>query len=133
MLYPRESRVLQLVSHESSKRPSAATVGLVLQARASWSRAHLDDEPGAWAAELLTEAGRIVGSWAAHPTWTRPHRWQYARTHLSSELAEPALIELAHGTRLGLAGELFARGAGVEAAWASGVALARRISDGDSK
>lgn len=132
MLYPRESRVLQLCSHESSKRAGASAPGLVLQARASWSGAHLEDDPAAWTQELLVEAGRLIGAWAVHPAWVRSHRWRHGRTDLSSELAEAPLVELAPGVRLGLAGELFARGAGVEAAWASGVALARRIAEGDT-
>ncbi|MBW2529265.1 MAG: FAD-dependent oxidoreductase [Deltaproteobacteria bacterium] len=132
MLYPRESRVLQLCSHESSKRPNARAPALVLQARASWSRAHLDDDVAEWSQQLLAEAGRLVGTWAARPSWTRAHRWRYARTDLSSELAEPPRVELDGGARLSLAGELFARGAGIEAAWSSGMQIARRIARGEA-
>lgn len=127
MLYPSPSQVLQLVSHESTKGRATSTVALVLQGRASFSGAQLEEPAESWASALLSEASRLLGGWAAEPVWTRPHRWRFARTDLSSELAEPPLVELDGGGRLGLAGELFSRGAGVEAAWASGIALARRI------
>jgi hypothetical protein len=77
-----------------------------------------------WSAQLLQEAARLLGPWAARPGWTRAHRWRFARTDISSELSRPMLVTLEGGARVGLAGELFARGAGVEAAWLSGRALA---------
>jgi predicted NAD/FAD-dependent oxidoreductase len=123
--YPEESPILQLVSHDSSKRPSPSRLALVLQARPSWSRAHLED-PG-WAGALLAEAARLLGPWAARPEATHAHRWSFARGDLSAELAGPLLLRLPGGGRLGLCGDRFAPGAGVEAAWRSGRILARRI------
>jgi predicted NAD/FAD-dependent oxidoreductase len=123
--FPQESKVLQLVSHDSSKRPPGARVALVLQARPAWSRAHLEDP--AWAAALLEEAGEVVGPWAAKPSTQAAHRWTWARDDRSAELAAPMLLELPGGARLGLCGDRFAPGGGVEAAWCSGRALAARI------
>lgn len=123
--HPEASRVLQVVAHDSSKRDRPAFRALVLQAHPRWSREHLNDED--WHRVLLEEAGRVVAPWAAEPRFFQAHRWRYARTDLGAELAEPLFFRLPGGARLGFAGELFAPGGGVEAAWLSGRRLARRI------
>ncbi len=122
--YPEDSLVLQLIAHDSSKRPAPSSRIMVYQALPRWSRAHLDDP--AWPAALLAEAARILGTWASSPRFTHPHRWRHARTNRGAELSSPPLFHLPGGQRLGLAGELFAPGGGVEAAWVSGLGLARR-------
>lgn len=127
--YPERSRVLQVVAHDSAKRGGGARLGLVLQGRAAWSAEHLD-EPG-WPEALLAEAARLLGPWAAHPTHTYPHRWRYARNDGSAQLAAPLLLPLDGGGRLGLCGDRFGRGGGVEAAWWSGRRLAGRILAGE--
>jgi hypothetical protein len=121
---PEESRVVQLASNESSKRklPAAA---LVLQAHAAWSRKHAVDQ--AWPRLLLEEAGRLFGPWAAAPRLTSEHRWRYARSGMAAELAAPMLLHLKEGGRIGLCGDRFGRGGGIEGAWLSGRKLARRI------
>jgi predicted NAD/FAD-dependent oxidoreductase len=123
--YPQDSTVLQLMSHDSSKRKGAGAVALVLQARAAWSRAHLED--AAWPELLLAEAARLLGPWAGTPRARHAHRWTWARNDRSAELAAPMLFALPGGGRLGLCGDRFAPGGGVEAAWRSGRALAARI------
>jgi predicted NAD/FAD-dependent oxidoreductase len=123
--FPEESRILQLASHDSAKRPSPAFVAVVYQAHAGWSRQHLEDPD--WPAVLLEEAGRLLGPWAAAPRHVESHRWRHARSDRAAELAAPMLLALPGGARLGLCGDRFARGGGVEAAWASGRALAGRI------
>lgn len=125
--YPEESRIIQLIAHDSSKREDPRLTVFVIQAHARWSREHIDD-PG-WANTLLAEATRLLGPWAATPTLTQEHRWRFARVDMGTELTGPLLIHLPGGARLGLAGELFAPGGGVEAAWLSGRELARRISE----
>ena len=125
--YPEDSPVLQLISHDSAKRARRRFHCLVYQARPRWSRDDLEEPPEAWGAEILKEAGRRLGPWAARPAWVQAHRWRYARLEAGNELAGPVLCELDGGVRLGLAGELFSPGGGVEAAWASGRRLARRI------
>jgi renalase len=124
-LFPEDSPVLQVVTHDSAKRPGAPQLALVYQGSPRWSREHLDDE--IWPAALLGEAARLLGPWAARPAATHPHRWTWARNDTSAQLAAPLLLSLPGGARLGLCGDRFAPGGGVEAAWRSGRALAARI------
>lgn len=124
--YPEESRILQYLGHESGKRESPAFLGMVLQAQPGWSRRNMDD-PG-WPQALLAEAARIAGAWAGSPTATHAHRWRYARTDLASELAGPVLVRLPSGGSVGICGDRFAPGGGVEAAWISGRDLGRRLA-----
>lgn len=123
--YPEGSRVLQLVSHESTKRAAGGRLALLLQAHPRWSREHLED-PG-WPDELLEEAARLLGPWARSPEASRPHRWRHARTDRSGEMAAPLLLRLPGGARLGICGDRFSPGGGAQAAFLSGLALARRI------
>ncbi|MBP7146316.1 MAG: FAD-dependent oxidoreductase [Acidobacteria bacterium] len=127
VLYPEDSDVLLLASHDSAKRAAPRYRVLVYQARACWSRRRLEADPASWSAEILAEAGRRVGPWAARPSWHQPHRWRYARVDRGTELSQPMLITLDGGLRIGLAGELFAPGGGVEAAFVSGRRLAGRL------
>jgi len=124
-LFPEGSHVLQLVAHDSSKRPAAGLVAMVYQAHARWSASHLEDPE--WPDAMLAEATRLLGPWAARPAATEAHRWRHARNDRSAELAEPMLLTLPGGGRLGICGDRFAPGAGVEAAWRSGRALAKRL------
>jgi renalase len=123
--YPDGSRVLELLAHDSAKRPSPSFLAMVYQAHPRWSREHFADER--WPDEMIAEAARILGRWAAGPRIVQPYRWRHARTDLGAELSSPLLCELPGGARLGIAGELFAPGGGVEAAWTSAGGLARRI------
>jgi predicted NAD/FAD-dependent oxidoreductase len=123
--YPEDSRILQLVSHDSSKREGPTLRALVFQAHARWSGEHFEDPR--WPELLLAEAGRIVGSWAATPLHRHLHRWRFARTDRSGEMAAPLLFHLPGGARLGVCGDRFAPGGGVEGAWLSGTALAKRV------
>jgi renalase len=127
MLHPEDSRLLQVVAHDSSKRRDPRQLVLVLQAHPRWSRAHLEESTEGWQASLLDEAGRLVGAWARSPRAIRAHVWRYARVDAGSELSQPLLLPIPGGLRLGIAGELFAPGGGVEAAWLSGHRLAGRI------
>lgn len=123
--YPEDSQLLQLVAHDSSKRAAPPRLALLLQARPAWSRTHLDDP--AWPQALLQEAARLLGPWAASPAATHPHRWRYARSDRVAELSGPLLLPLPGGGRLGLCGDRFAPGGGVEGAWRSGRMLAERL------
>lgn len=127
VLYPEDSSSLLLVSHDSTKRSSRRFHVLVYQCRARWSRQRLEHDPAAWSQEILDEAERLCGSWASQPLWTQPHRWRYARVEQASALSSPLLLSLPEGGRVGLAGEAFAPGVGVEGAWLSGRRLAQRI------
>src|SRR4029078_13192970 len=86
--------------------------------------------PAAWITALLAEAARLLGPWAATPSFVHGHRWTHARTEHGSALHAPTLLRLPSdaptGPRLGLAGELFFPGGGACAAWMSGQRLARQ-------
>ena len=77
---------------------------------------------------LLAEAARVAGEWAGRPSETHAHRWRFARTDLASELAGPVLVRLPSGGSVGICGDRFAPGGGVEAAWISGRELGRRLA-----
>jgi predicted NAD/FAD-dependent oxidoreductase len=127
ILYPEASEALQLVSHDSRKRTDPRHLALVLQGRPRWSRERLDEPVEAWSGALLAAAAEAAGAWLLQPLWTSPHRWLYARVDRGNELARPLLTHLPGGPRLGLAGDVFAPGGGVQAAWLSGSALAQRF------
>ena len=123
--YPETSAVVQIVSHDSSKRPRGSSLALVVQAHAAWSRHHLDDPD--WPEALLREVAALHGGWAARPAAVETHRWLFARGDRDAELAAPLWLRLPCRARLGVAGDRFAPGGGVEAAWLSGRRLAERI------
>jgi predicted NAD/FAD-dependent oxidoreductase len=123
--YPEDSRILQHVAHDSSKRCRAGLLAMVYQAHAHWSGAHLEDPD--WPSAVLREAERLLGGWAALPVASEAHRWKHARNDRSAELASPMLLTLPGGAQLGVCGDRFAPGGGVEAAWKSGRAMAARL------
>jgi renalase len=126
MGYPEDEDGLMLVSHESAKRPGSRFVTLVYQATPRWSRQQMDQPQSQWQAALLARAAAFVGEWAGRPVWTHPHLWRYARVDRGNELTRPLLIPCASG-RVGLAGDIFAPGGGVQAAWLSGGMLAELL------
>jgi len=127
MILPEDSRVLHLVSHDSAKRLEPEHLAIVCQALPHWSRRNMNSQEETWTGEILKEAARLMGSWAASPLWSRSHRWQFARADGGSELSGPLLVELPGGSRIGLAGEVFGEEVGVQAAYVSGRRLADRI------
>ena len=127
LFYPDASGSLQLIAQDSRKRGAPKYLTLVIQARPRWSRERLELPQESWAAELLKEAADCVGEWVLRPLWLSPHRWRFARVDRGNELSRPVLIRLKTGQRLGLAGDVFAPGGGVQAAWLSGSLLAQRI------
>jgi renalase len=127
ILYPDESDSLQLISQDSRKRDQPSYLTLVAQAKPRWSRERMELPMETWSAELLRAVADVVGGWALQPLWTKPHRWRYARVDRGNELARPLLTQFKAGPRLGLAGDVFAPGGGVQAAWLSGSALAQRF------
>ncbi len=127
LLYPEDSPVLQLVAVDSAKRDQPRHRTLVMQGRPQWSWERLEMPEDAWTAELLQATAERVGKWVLEPLWTSAHRWRYARVDRGNELARPVLTRFPEGPRLGLAGDVFSPGGGVQAAWLSGSALAQRI------
>jgi renalase len=128
--YPEDSP-LQMIVHDSAKRSPAGQVVLVAQATRAWSRAQLEREASSWQATLLAEVARVVGPWAHEPVWLESHRWRYAHAG-SPALASPMLVSLPGGARIGLTGEAFGAGAGVQGAYLAGLALARRMLAGQA-
>ncbi len=131
--YPETSSALSLVAHDSAKRDDPARVALVLQARPAWSSAVVGVDPAEWAPRLLADAARLIGPWVTQPAMWQAHMWRYARASPECELAGPLVLDLGQGRRVGIAGELFAPGGGVQAAWQSGIALARRLLDKEQR
>jgi predicted NAD/FAD-dependent oxidoreductase len=129
--YPEASRLIQLAAHDSAKRAEPQELVIVYQALPSWSNRNLATPHEEWAANLLEEAGGLFGEWAAEPEWVDGHVWRHARADNGSEFISPVLFELEGGARLGLAGEAFGRGGGVQAAWSSGRRLAQRLIQED--
>lgn len=127
MFYPEDSVILQLVSHDSSKRRQPDRTVLVLQALPAWSRKQWERTETAWSAAMLEEASRLTGSWAVEPETVQTHRWRFARVGSGGDLWGPMMVALSGGQRLGLAGEGFSPTGGVQAAWRSGRELARRF------
>ena len=80
--HPEESSILWRVVHDSSKRPEGGFLTMVFQARPAWSRQHISHRE-LWPVAILSEAVRLLGSWAARPRFLRPHRWRYAAINLS--------------------------------------------------
>jgi len=126
VLYPEEEETVLLVGNELSKRPATREPVLLIQASTRWSRRNLERPGEDWSKDLLAAAARHLGPWAAAPSWIHPHRWRYSRLDPSNELATPVAASVG-SCRIGLAGELFGRGGGVQAAWRSGGRLAEML------
>jgi len=127
--YPEDEPALLLVSNESSKRPGAAARIFVFQTSGRWSVERMDRPREEWGAELLGIASRRLGQWAGSPRWTHPHRWRYGRLDRANELAGPLEVRVG-GSRIGIAGDLFSPGGGIQAAWLSGDRLGARMAGG---
>jgi predicted NAD/FAD-dependent oxidoreductase len=104
-----------------SARPGHAALPetWMLHASAAWSRAHLEAPAETVAAELLAAFQALTGS-DATPRHISAHRWRHAL--VETPLGQACLWDPA--IRLGLCGD-WCLGARVEAAYDSGVALAR--------
>ena len=127
IMYPDDDVMVLLIGNESSKRPLAKSLTLVFQGSARWSRHNLEKPKEEWSRELLAGAARLLGSWASSPEWVHEHRWRYARLDSANELAAPLVAHLGK-SRLGVAGDLFAPGGGMQAAWLSGDRLGQTLS-----
>ncbi|WP_373047295.1 NAD(P)/FAD-dependent oxidoreductase [Vulgatibacter sp.] len=123
-LHPSETGPIQSIFVDSSKRVGPAMRVLVIQSNPAFARTRLHTDPHAWSEELLAAAAAQVGPWVARPRWKQAHRWCYARAVPGTEQAEPTLLTLPGGARIGICGENFAPMGGVEAAFLSGRRLA---------
>jgi renalase len=127
VLYPSDGAVLLLVSHDSAKRSETQYRVLVYQCTVQFSRCHLEDDFSVWVPLVLEEASKLVGRWASRPVFRHPHRWRYSRVSSANTLSQPLWISLASDMHVGIAGESFHPGGGVEAAFVSEKRLADMI------
>lgn len=123
---PGAESILHTVILDSSKGRGPATT-LVMQSRSSFSRDRLEADPATWSELVVDAAAKLLGPWVRSPRWMQPHRWRFARVQRGHELAHPILLTLRGGARIGLCGEAFHPEGGVEGAFLSGIALARRL------
>ncbi len=93
----------------------------ILQANSRWSRQHLEDEPEAVIAALVTAFRARVD--APEPIWTAAHRWRFAQV----EHAAGAPFGWDGAQRLATCGD-WRLGPRVELAWTSGDALGRALA-----
>ncbi len=129
LAYPEDSQVLITAARDSSKRAQAGCQVMVFQARPRWSRQNLDASEEVWSQALLDAAVQQFGPAVGQPSWTHAHRWRYARVDRGNELAGPLLLRWNSAARLGIVGDIFAPGGGVQASWLSGHRLAGRLLD----
>lgn len=124
---PGAGHAVERILHDSSKRPGAPHLTLVLQAGPEFSRAHVDRPEAEWSRRLIDEAAASHGPWIAAPASMQPHRWRYARVVAGTELGGPLVATCEGGAVLGLAGDGFHPAGGVEGAFLSGRALAAAL------
>jgi len=120
---------LAWIAQDSAKpgRPVADAVAWVAQADLAFSAAHLEEDAGAIAAQMVPMLCDRIGAPVAAVRHAAAHRWRYAR--VAVPLGAP-FLRAGCGT-LHLAGD-WCLGARVEAAWDSGTAAAEDILGGAS-
>ncbi|HSW17425.1 MAG TPA: FAD-dependent oxidoreductase [Ramlibacter sp.] len=106
------------LSRESSKPGREPIERWTVQASASWSEEHLEDDPQRVTAKLLRGFAEVTGI-RAHPTHAQVHRWRYAKTHVP--LGKSHLWDRKAG--IGVCGD-WCLGHRVEDAFVSGLELA---------
>lgn len=122
-LRPEDEDTIGWAARDSSKpgRP-AGTECWVVQGSPAWSRAHLEEPPGAVVAALLAALALLAGTGLPAPIHAAAHRWRHSL--VEAPLGQPCLYDPA--ARLGLAGDWCLAGR-AEAAFESGRALARAM------
>ncbi|WP_353218157.1 FAD-dependent oxidoreductase [Sandarakinorhabdus sp.] len=114
---------LAWIAQDSSKPGRAGTLTTwVAQASVEWSERHLEDTSEIIASRMLPILAEVIGVAPQSAVYAATHRWRYART--VTPLGEPFLCS-EDGT-LHIGGD-WCLGARVEAAWASGTAIADTI------
>ena len=114
---------LAWIAQDSSKPGRASTLTTwVAQASVEWSERHLEDTSEIIAGRMLQMLAEVIGVAPKSALYAAAHRWRYART--VAPLGEPFLCN-DDGT-LHIGGD-WCVGARVEAAWASGTAIANAI------
>jgi len=127
--FPLEATMLHAIANDSSKRGPGTELVLALQARQNFSVEFLARSPAEWTRELVWEAAELLGPWAGQPRWTQSHAWHTARVLPRDVLGAPIVFARDPGEpRVAIIGDAFGEGAGMEAAYHSGMARAGRIA-----
>jgi predicted NAD/FAD-dependent oxidoreductase len=123
-VFVNDDPVVTWIADDGSRRGDAAPV-LVAHVHPDLSARHLSD-PAAVVPQTVAALRRVLGI-SAEPAWVDVHRWSFAKPLVGSE--EPCWLHA--DQNLGLAGDAWAGGPRVEAAWLSGrhlgTALAARL------
>lgn len=120
-VFVNDDAIITWIADDGSRRGDGAPV-LVAHASPALSARHLDD-PTAVIALVIAAVQRVLG-FSAHPAWVEVHRWTYARPRAATD----ASFWLADDANVGLAGDAFAGGPRVEAAWLSGRRLGAELA-----
>jgi len=118
-----DDQPLAWIAQDSSKPVRSRTLtSWVAQASTEWSERHLEDTPEVVADRMLPMLAAAIGVAPESSLYAAAHRWRYART--ITPLGAP-FLQSGDGT-LHVGGD-WCLGARVEAAWASGTAIADAI------
>lgn len=109
------------IAHDGSRRGTGAPV-LVSHTTSTAAVQHLVEPSGAIEEAVIST--RRTLSIDAEPMWASAQRWTFARPTEAS--AEPCFLD--SDVNLGMAGDAWAGGPRVEAAWMSGVALGEQLA-----
>lgn len=126
--HPLETTMLQSVYHDSNKRESPRQRVLVIHSRPRFARERIEQPPEEWAAELLWEAGDLLGEWAMRPLWSQPHRWGSGRVRAGAQVGGVGVFETFSGPAALVVGDAMGHDAGAEGAFFSGLAAAEQIA-----
>lgn len=115
-VFVNDDPVLTWIADDGRRRGDDAPV-LVAHVHPVLSAGHLSD-PAAVVPQAVATLRRILGI-ADYPAWVDAHRWTFAKPLA----AHPEPFWLSDDGRVGVAGDVWADGPRVEAAWLSGHAL----------
>ncbi|MDJ1009632.1 MAG: FAD-dependent oxidoreductase [Paracoccaceae bacterium] len=113
---------LASIAHDGGKPGRGGAATWVAHGSPAWSAAHLEAEREEIASLLLPKLAAAIGRAPREAALVRGHRWRFAR--VAQPLGEPFLADAARSLFLG--GD-WCLGPSVEAAWASGRAIAEAL------
>ncbi len=121
-VFVNDDPVLTWIADDGRRRGDDAPV-LVAHVHPVLSARHLTDPSGV-VPDAVAAVRRILGT-DALPTWVDSHRWTFAKPMA----AHPEPFWMHGDAPLGVAGDLWADGPRIEAAWMSGHALGRALAE----
>lgn len=120
-VFVNDHPVLTWIADDGRRRGDDAPV-LVAHVHPVLSAGHLQD-PAAVVPQAVAAVRRVLGI-SDYPVWVDAHRWTFAKPLA----AHPEPFWLSDEGRLGVAGDVWADGPRVEAAWLSGHALGSALA-----